>query len=131
MPPSISPTQFAALMSADGPARFKHFIGQVADAEAVWGLRNAEGWVALADDAGAHGFAVWPHADYAKACAAGEWSDCVPAPIDVHAFTEDWLPDMSEDHVSVAVFPTPSMQGVWIAAQALQGFLREALDQYD
>lgn len=129
--PAISPTQLAALLAADGPKRFKHFIGRVADFEVVWGLRNANGWVALADDAGARGFPVWPHADYAAACAVDEWAGCVPAGIDVHEFCEDWLPDMAGRQVSVAVFPTPAMKGVWMAADALKGFLAEELEKYE
>lgn len=129
-PPNLSPTQRAALLSAPASARFKHFIGRAADSESVWSLRNASGWVALADETGAAGFPVWPHPDYAAACATGLWTGCAPAQIEVHEFTEKWLSDMTERGVSVAVFPTPSMKGVWINPQQLERYLTEELGRY-
>lgn len=105
-------SQRTALLSAPAPARFKHFIGRAADCERLWGLRDAGGWVALADETGALGFPVWPHPDYATACATGMWEGKLPADIDVHEFIGEWLPDMAARGVSVAVFSTPAMHGV-------------------
>jgi hypothetical protein len=127
---TLSAAQRAALLSSPGPARFKHFIGRVADSEIVWGLRDASGWVALADDTGASGFPVWPHSDYAVACATEDWNGCFAAEIDVHEFTEKWLPDMDERGVSVAVFPTPSMKGVWVRPDELRRYLTGELEKY-
>ena len=64
-------SQFTALMSSPDTARFKHFIGRTADCERLWSLRDANGWVAAAGQDGATGFPVWPHPDYASACATG------------------------------------------------------------
>jgi hypothetical protein len=130
-PLTLSPVQRAALLSANGPARFKHFVGQAADSERLWGLRDSSGWVALADDSGAEGFAVWPHPDYAAECAKGVWANCFPAEIDVHAFADSWLPDMAERGVSVAVFPTLTMQAVWISPDELRRHLAEELARYE
>ncbi len=123
--------KLAALLAAPGPKRFQHLVAQAADSETLWGLRNEEGWVSLADDAEACGFAVWPHPDYARACATGDWADCEPAVIDVHRFVEDWLPDMAAKGLSIAVFPTPAMKGVWMAPAELKSFLEEELAQYE
>lgn len=132
IPPSELPEpQRIALLSSPGPARFKHFIGRAADCECVWSLRDASGWVALADETGAPGFPVWPHPDYATACAIGAWAGSSPAEIDVHEFTEEWLPDMASREVSVAVFPTPSMKGVWTKPEELQQYLAEELGKYE
>ena len=79
LPVPLSPAQRDALLSSSGPARFKHFVGRVADTECVWGLRDTSGWVTLADDSGAMGFPVWPHPDYATACATDIWAGHVPA----------------------------------------------------
>lgn len=132
IPPSELPqSQRTALLSSPGPARFKHFIGRAADCERLWGLRDATGWVSLADDTGAIGFPVWPHPDYAQACATEAWAGSLPAEIDVHEFVEEWLPDMTEREVSVAVFPTPSMKGVWTKPDELQRYLAEELEKYE
>jgi hypothetical protein len=132
IPPSELPqSQRMALLASAGPARFKHFIGRAADYERLWGLRDATGWVALADDTGAPGFPVWPHPDYAQACATETWAGSIPAEIDVHEFTDEWLPNMAERGVSVAVFPTPSLKGVWMKPEELQRYLAEELGRYD
>ena len=131
-PPSELPqSQRTALLSSPGAARFKHFIARAADRERLWGLRDATGWVALADDTGARGFPVWPHPDYAQACATEAWDGSLPAEIDVHEFITEWLPDMTEREVSVAVFPTPSMKGVWTNPAELQRYLNEELGKYE
>lgn len=129
--PELPQSQRDALLSSAGPARLKHFIGFVADCERLWGLRNASGWVAVADETGVPGFPVWPHPDYATACVKHAFSDSLPAEIDVHEFTEEWLPDMAAQEVLVAVFPTPLMKGVWMEPEELQRHLAEELKKYD
>ena len=123
--------QFSAVSALAGPVRFKHFISRVTDWETVWGLRNKSGWVVAGDDAGNSGFPVWPHPDYALACATGDWDGNSSAPIDVHDFVENWLPEMDADGVFIAVFPTPEMRGVPINASELQSYLQDELSQYE
>jgi hypothetical protein len=130
LPVPLPPAQRAALLSSAGPARFRHFIGRAADSERVWGLRDANGWVTLTDDSGAMGFPVWPHPDYATACATDIWAGHGPAGIDVYEFIEKWLPDMAERKISVAVFPIPPMKGVWMAPDELRACLIEELEKY-
>jgi hypothetical protein len=130
-PSELPQSQRAALLASAGPARFKHFISRAADCKCLWGLRDATGWVALADDTGVPGFPVWPHPDYAQACATETWAGSFPAEIDVHEFTDEWLPNMAEQEVLVAVFPTPSMKGVWMKPEELQRYLAEELRKYE
>jgi hypothetical protein len=70
----VKDPEFAAVSALPGPARYAHFIGQVADWEEVWGLRGSGGWVLAADDDGRQLMPIWPHARYAEACAVGEWA---------------------------------------------------------
>ena len=130
-PNHISSEQYAALISAEGPKRLKHLVTRAADGELLWGLRDESGWVSLADDSDAPGFPIWPHPDYAQDCAMGSWAGCQPTKIDVHEFVDDWLPDMSMQGVSIAVFPTPEMSGVWISPGELKLRLEEELDKYE
>jgi hypothetical protein len=129
--PSLSSKERSALLSSPGPARFKHLITQAADCETLWGLRNDVGWVVLADKSGAPGFPIWSHPDYASECATDDWAGCVQTEINVHEFVENWLPDMRARGVSVAVFPTPSMKGVWISPDVLKLNLEEELAKYE
>jgi hypothetical protein len=123
----LDPREFAAVSALPGPARFKYFVGRVADWATVWGLKDANGWVAAADDDGKPAFPVWPHPDFAAACATGDWSGNTPAPIEVHAFVETWLPNLADDGSVVAVFPTGRMSGACVAALELQAVLRTEL----
>jgi hypothetical protein len=93
-------------------------------------LRNASGWVSASDDLGNSGFPVWPHPDYAAACASGEWVNNSPQAVDVHEFVNDWLPDMGAKGVSIIVFPTVTMRGVVVKALDLAQRLRNELSQY-
>jgi hypothetical protein len=129
--PELPEPQRTALLSSPGPARFRHFIGCTADCERLWSLRDASGWVALTDDTAARGFPVWPHPDYATACATETWAGCIPAEIDVYEFTEEWLPQMAAREVQVAVFPTPTMKGVWMKPEELRRHLAEELGKYE
>lgn len=123
--------QFLAVSTLAGPMRYKHFVSRVVDWENVWGLRNESGWVSAGDDAGNPGFPVWPHPDYALACATGDWEGNLPGPIDVHDFVENWLPEMVADGVFIAVFPTLEMRGVLITAAEIQRHLQNGLAQYE
>ena len=128
---ALPPQQFEAVSALPGPARYKHFVSRVADWQYVWGLRNESGWVAAGDDIGNSGFPVWPHPDYATACASGEWGGNVPTPIEVHEFIDNWLPNMADKGVLVAVFPTPLLRGVMVTAVQLQDHIHAELSQIE
>jgi Protein of unknown function (DUF2750) len=88
--------------------RYVYFIQLAVDTEEVWGLRNPDGWV-LAVDALPEGerdaFPIWPHSDFAAACAVADWEGAQPAPIGLAEMLEDLLPILEEDGLALAVFP--------------------------
>ncbi|WP_374357196.1 DUF2750 domain-containing protein [Chitinimonas sp.] len=127
----LSPQEFAALSSLNGDARFEHFVKRVADRQTVWGLRNPEGWVSASDDAGNEGFPVWPHPNYATACASSEWTAHSPVAIEIELFVSEWLPKMEEQNLNVIVFPTTELRGVRISASELRKILVQELSQYE
>ena len=108
--------EIAGLLKADGPARYAHFVSQVADWELVWGLRAPGGWVCLSDDTEVPMFPVWPHEEYARLLATGDWANATPTSIEVHEWVNKWLPGLDADGSKVAVFPTPAGKGVVVAA---------------
>jgi hypothetical protein len=130
-PYPLNPAQFAAVCALPGPDRYRHFVGRVADWQVVWGLRDEEGWVSAGDDDGNRGFPVWPHPDYAMACATGAWAGNTPAPIAIHVFLERWLANLAEDGERVAVFPTATMRGVFVPALQLQRDLQDELSRIE
>lgn len=128
---ALSAQQFSEVSALPGPERYKHFVSRISDWQNVRGLRNEAGWAAAGDESGNSGFPVWPHYDYALACAVGEWSDNSPSAIEVHEFVESWLPNMAAKGVHLAVFPTPSLRGVLISASELQGHIQQELSQIE
>ena len=123
----LNPQQETAVLALSGPARYQHFVSRVTDWALVWGLKDSTGWVFSADDQGNSCFPVWPHADYAAACATGNWAGNQPTSIEVHEFLERWLPGMMQDGVLVAVFPTATMQGVVVSPPQLVQAIKDAL----
>lgn len=127
----LSLEQFAAVSALPGPQRYKHFVSRVADWQAVWGLRNKDGWVSAGDDSGKPVLPFWPHPDYATACATGEWADTSPSSIEIHEFIENWLPSMSAVSVLVAVFPTTTLRDVTVPARQLEDQIRDELSHIE
>jgi len=119
------------VLKLDGGRRFEHLVKRVADWQLVWGLHSDTGWVLACDDNGRRSFPIWPHPAYAEACAAGEWANNAPTPIDVHVFTEEWLSNMAKDGVILAVFPTPSDKAVFIEPSIFKERLDAELSQYE
>ena len=128
---ALNAKQFAAVSTLPGPDRYRHFVARVSDWGIVWGLRDEDGWVATADDDGNPGFPVWPHPDYAAACATDDWEGNAPAPIKVHEFVNNRLIGMAENAVAVAVFPTATLRGVLVPALQLQRDLQEELSRIE
>lgn len=119
--------EIAAVLKLEGPARYSHFIGQVADWEVVWGLRSPDGWVSISDKTGAPMFPVWPHEPYARMLAVDSWAQVIPTPIEVHEWIEKWLPGLAKDRMKVAVFPTPEGKMVVVDALRLRGDIEAEL----
>lgn len=130
-PYALTPQQHDAVASLDGPLRYEHFIKRVADTQLVYGLRTGDGWVSACGDDGAEALPLWPHPDYAMACATGEWEGSTPAEIDVYDFADDWLPAMAERGIGAVVFPTAAMRGVPVDSLQLAADLKAELARYD
>lgn len=120
--PTPPPREFEGVLRAGGPARYRHFVSRVADNQEILGLRQHDGWVSMGID-DQRLFPVWPAAAYATACAVEEFTAAEATPIDLREWLETWLPNLEGDGSGVAVFPTPSGQGVVVAPAALREHL--------
>ena len=130
-PYELSPEEHDAVTCLEGPLRYKHFIGRVADTQVLFTLRTDDGWVSAVDENGDAGLPLWPHPAYALECATGEWAGSTPAEIDTYDFADDWLPAMSAQDINAIVFPTAAMSGVLVNPVQLQADLKEELTKYD
>lgn len=123
--------QFSAVSALSGPERFLHFVKRIADTESVWGLRDKDGWVGVCDDDGNQGIPFWPHADYAAACAKGEWIGYEAKALSIREFIDAWLPNLDQQGVAVAVFPTLDLSGVFVPALQLKAAIENELKLYE
>jgi hypothetical protein len=105
--------QLLALSAAD---RAAGFFQLVADWEEAWGLVDATNALPL-----------WPHTHLAAACARGPWSGTTPQPIPLDELTGDLLPQLADDGLRVAVFPSPDDPGLLVSAQEFEERLEQEL----
>jgi hypothetical protein len=127
----LSAKEIAGVLATDGPTRYAHFVKQVADSEQVWGLRTEEGWVSVGDDDGNSMLPVWPHPDYAAACAVDEWDDAQPSAIDLDDWLDEWLVNLDDEGDQVAVFPTPQGRGVVVEPAQLRSDIEVELSRLE
>jgi hypothetical protein len=99
--------------------RYSYFVQVLVDEEQAWGLRNDEGWVLGSDPERGDILPLWPHSDFATACARGSWQDAVPAEIPLDDLLEELLPLLAEDNITVAAFPIPDGDSVLVTPDAL------------
>ena len=118
MSETLSQQQRDAVLGLSADKRYDYFVGKVVETGQVWSLRSDKGWVMVSTD-GAQCLPVWPHPDFARDWATGDWADCQPVSIDLKAWTERWLPGMQEDEIAVAVFPSADEQGVVVEPEEL------------
>jgi len=132
MPKKITDGEFRGVTAMPGAERYSHLVRQVADFQAVWGLRSPDGWVSMGDDAGGRSFPIWPHERYAQVFVAGDWSDAKPTAIELDDWIENWLPNMEADGVQLAVFPVVAAteRGVVVPAGQLLRDLHQELEKY-
>jgi Protein of unknown function (DUF2750) len=128
---TIHPREFAAVVELPAAKRYAHTVTQSADWGALWGLRNNDGWVTVADDVGRPAFAVWPHKQYAEACAGDTWAGTVSAEIEIHEAIEKLLPTLAGEGTKVAVFPTPLGKVTFVDASQLEADIREELSKIE
>jgi hypothetical protein len=116
----VNDQELAAVLNLPAPERYDYFVKKAADGDAMWGLRDAEGWVTTADDEGVLHLPVWPHPAFAAACAESEWAGAAPEAIDVDEWVQGAARLLAEDGLRVAVFPTPAGQGISVAPERLK-----------
>jgi len=124
---TIHPKELAAVLELPAAKRYAHTVAQSADWGALWGLRSADGWVTSADAEGRPAVAIWPHKQYAEACASGAWSGTEPAEIEIHEVVEQFLPSLAREGTRVGVFPTPLGKVVYVDPNQLETDLRNEL----
>ncbi len=123
--------EFESVVSLPGPERYRYAVKKIADWENVWGLSSDSGWAMSADDDGHHAVPIWPHPEFAGACANGEWAGDEPRAVPLDDWLAKWIPGMTRDNLMVAVFPTPRGKGVVVTPERLRTDLEDELQAYE
>jgi hypothetical protein len=104
----IGDDEVRAALALPAEDRYTLLLQLACDWEEAWGLRHADGWALARDPARGEAFPLWPHAEFARACAHGPWEDAVAEAIPLAELLGDLLPLLSEEGLRVAAFPLPS-----------------------
>lgn len=123
--------EIAAVLRLDGPKRYSYCVKKMADEQAVWTLRQEDGWALAGDVDGHELIPVWPHECFAICCALGSWAGFVPVSIELDVWMERWLIGMERDGRSAAVFPTPEERGVAVSPTRFADDLQQELAKYE
>src|SRR3954469_24290011 len=108
----IAEEEAGRLLALPAQDRAIQFFQLLADWEEAWALRDADGWVV---SKATEALPLWPHPDFATACAQGAWEGAAPEPLSLDDLLEDLLPLLEEDGLKVAVFPSSEDPGLLLA----------------
>lgn len=114
----------AQILALPADGRALAFSQLAADWEEVWGLKDANGWIVAKDT---DALALWPHPEFAQACAQGPWEGALPERLALDELLEELLPLLEEDGLRVAVFPTPEDPGALLAPEEVRNLLETEL----
>jgi hypothetical protein len=116
-----------AALAQPGEARVELFVEKVVGHGEAYGLRDAEGWVALSGERERALFPLWPAAAFAERLATDDWAGAKATPIPVDELVAKLLPALSSQDVGVAVFFTPAGKGVVLEASLLKETLEDEI----
>ena len=123
----LDPARQDDLLALGAEERYGYAVRQAVSAEALWGLRDEEGWATVGDESGAVFLPLWPHAELATLCATEAWAGYRPEAIPLVELLAAWLPSLAEEGWGIDVFPTPAMAGVHVSSDDLRGDLERAI----
>lgn len=111
MADSLNAEQIAVLNQYDSEQRMKYTIKHIVVYQQVWILKDQHGCVMLNTE-DEECVPVWPHQELAQAWATGEWTDCEAQAIPLNQWRSRWTPGLTDDDLSIVVFPNDREEGV-------------------
>lgn len=120
---TLSATDKAAAQQLNDDERFNYFVNKAHEHQEVWILTDEHGCMMLTTEDEEDCIPVWPHADFAKEWAVGDWSQCRAEAISLAVWHSRWAPGMEEDELLVAVFPTNDESGMVVDPRELDAAL--------
>jgi len=116
--------ELVALPAAD---RLKIFYPMIADWGQAWGLKDKDGWILQRRPEG-NAFPLWPDPDCATICATGPWEGTTAEPLAIEEMLDHLFPQLAEEGMAVAAFPTPDDPGVRLPPAEVGKAIAEELE---
>lgn len=113
----INEIEYKATLQLNADYRQHHFIQKALKGLEVFILKNTENKETLLlqdinpeTNESSEILPIWCHENYAKAFAnaSEEYTNFEPQPIRLAAFLDEWLPQLSQTGMELAVFPLPN-----------------------
>jgi hypothetical protein len=120
-------TELAALADISLTERLNYFLTRAMEAEEVWSLGNASGWV-MNELNDIETVPIWPYRLLAQSCAQGLWEANSPDAVSLEHFVYRLLPQLSEMGVHVEIMPSADQKGLVFEAQALFEIMERKID---
>jgi len=126
----LTQKEVAEVLAKKPENRYKYFIREVMKEEEVWGLADKEGWLMLEDDEDdTDVLAVFPYPEFAAIFREkGGFEEFQVEALDLYEFV-DWLTDLEEQKMKVAVFPTPDFQSTVMTPDRIKEDFQIAFDK--
>lgn len=109
-------------MSAD--KRYTYLLKEVRQQQQIWILTDDDGCVILTTE-DEDCVPVWPAQEFAQNWATGEWAQCLPKAITLNDWANKWTSGLTDDEVSIAVFPNPEEEGLIVSPHDFDADLRK------
>lgn len=127
--PRVSKVELEAVVRLNAEARFSYFVKRVVDWEAAWGIWD-DGWALVSDSEGVTAFPIWPTKDFAELCLTGGWAEYSVREIDLDHLVGEAIPELAQERMNFAVFPTAQNRGVVVKPMYLRDRLRDELAKW-
>jgi hypothetical protein len=107
----LTPQRIKEILNFDTQQRFQYLCKEINKQQQVWLLIDEHGCVMLnTEDEDC--VPVWPNKVFAEDWATEEWSHCKAEAIDLNKWTERWTKGLTEDELSIVVFPDKELNGI-------------------
>jgi len=105
--------------------RMQYFLTRVIEAEEVWGLADAQGWV-LHEAGDKTILPIWPYRQCAQACI--DEPDLQSHATSLDHFVERTLHTLIAEDIHLEVLPGPASSGVVLSALELQSMFKSLME---
>lgn len=126
----INDQQFENINALPAAERYEHWIKRVADQGDLWSLWDKDSWAMVETASGRKAMPVWSHSRYATAYATGHLANCQPKRILLESWMKEWLHDLGQRGVDVAIFPVLSSPGIVAPPQRVKDDLEYEMSKF-